>query len=74
MISGSLEQLDRKAAQAAVERAGAKASGSVSKKTDLLVAGPRAGSKLVKAQELGIEVIDEEAFLSLLEQAGIKPA
>lgn len=39
-----------------------------------MVAGPRAGSKLVKAHELGIEVIDEKALLSLLEQAGIKPA
>jgi DNA ligase (NAD+) len=72
VISGSLGQLDRKAAQAAVERAGAKASGSVSKKTDLLVAGPRAGSKLARAQELGIEIVDEEAFLSLLRQAGIE--
>ena len=69
VISGSLEQMDRTAAQAAVERAGGKASGSVSRKTDLLVAGPRAGSKLAKAQELGIEIVDEQAFLSMLEQA-----
>jgi DNA ligase (NAD+) len=74
VISGSLEQLDRKAAQAAVERAGGKASGSVSKRTDLLVAGPRAGSKLAKAQELGVEIVDETAFLSLLQQAGIQPS
>ncbi len=71
VISGALERLDRKAAQAAVEQAGGKASGSVSKQTALLVAGPRAGSKLAKAQELGIEIIDEKAFLVLLERAGI---
>ncbi|MGH2909688.1 MAG: BRCT domain-containing protein, partial [Solirubrobacteraceae bacterium] len=74
VISGSLQALDRKAAQAAVERAGGKASGSVSKRTDLLVAGPSAGSKVSKAQELGIEIIDEDAFLSLLEQAGVPVA
>jgi DNA ligase (NAD+) len=74
VISGSLEQLDRKAAQAAVEQAGGKAAGSVSKKTDLLVAGPRAGSKLERAQELGVEIVDEQAFLALLEQAGVGPS
>jgi DNA ligase (NAD+) len=73
VISGALERLDRKTAQAAVEQAGAKASGSVSRKTDLLVAGPRAGSKLAKAQELGIEILDEDAFLALLAEAGIEP-
>ena len=73
VISGSLEALDRKAAQAAVERAGGKAAGSVSKRTSLLVAGPSAGSKVARAQELGILIIDEPAFLSLLEQAGVTP-
>ena len=72
VISGTLEQLDRKAAQAAVEQAGGKASGSVSKKTSLLVAGPSAGSKVARAQELGIEIIDEPAFLALLHEAGVR--
>jgi DNA ligase (NAD+) len=72
VISGSLEHLDRKGAQAAVEQAGGKASSSVSKKTSLLVAGPSAGSKVTKAQELGIEIIDEQAFLTLLTQAGVQ--
>jgi DNA ligase (NAD+) len=74
VISGTLEKTSRKAAQAAIEQAGGKASGSVSKKTDLLVAGPSAGSKLAKAQELGVEIIDEPALLSLLEQAGVHPS
>ena len=72
VISGTLQQLDRKAAQAAVEQAGGKASSSVTKKTSLLVAGPSAGSKVTKAQELGIEIIDEQAFLLLLEQSGVR--
>ena len=48
---------------------GGKVSGSVSKKTSYVVAGAEAGSKLAKAQELGVEVLDEKAFLKLLSQA-----
>jgi DNA ligase (NAD+) len=69
VITGSLQQLERKTAQDAIERAGGKASGSVSRNTDLVVAGPRAGTKLTKAQGLGIEIIDETALLALLDQA-----
>ncbi len=66
VVTGTLESMGRKDAQAAVEAAGGKASGSVSKNTDLVVAGPGAGSKLAKAESLGVEVIDEAAFLALL--------
>jgi DNA ligase (NAD+) len=66
VITGTLPSLGRDEAKDLVEAAGGKVSGSVSKKTDYVVAGAEAGSKLVKAQELGITVIDEAALLALL--------
>ena len=66
VVTGTLEGFDRKSAQAAIRAAGGTAAGSVSKNTDYLLAGENAGSKLAKAQELGVEVLDEDAFRELL--------
>ncbi|MGP3592196.1 NAD-dependent DNA ligase LigA [Vagococcus sp. WN89Y] len=66
VLTGSLSQLSRDEAKARLTALGAKVAGSVSKKTDLVIAGEAAGSKLAKAQELGIDVIDEAEMIRLL--------
>ncbi|NQY01655.1 MAG: NAD-dependent DNA ligase LigA [Halieaceae bacterium] len=68
VVTGKLESLTRDEAKSALQALGAKVAGSVSAKTSCLVAGPGAGSKLNKANELGIDVIDEAALLELLEE------
>ena len=66
VLTGTLTQLSRSDAKVALQNFGAKVTGSVSKKTDILFAGEAAGSKLTKAQELGIEIRNEQDLLDLL--------
>jgi DNA ligase (NAD+) len=74
VITGTLDSMSREAAQEALVALGAKVSGSVSKKTRYVVAGADAGSKLKKAAELGVAVLDEKQFLRLLAEKEIGKA
>jgi DNA ligase (NAD+) len=66
VLTGTLANLSRSEAQALIEAAGGKVSGSVSKKTAYVVAGEEAGSKLSKAEALGVEVLDQAGLMQLL--------
>jgi DNA ligase (NAD+) len=72
VLTGSLELMSRDVAKDKLEGLGAKVSGSVSAKTHTVVAGPGAGSKLTKANELGLKVLDEEAFVGFLKKHGVE--
>lgn len=68
VLTGTLTQMSRQEAEEAIARLGGKVTGSVSKKTDLVIAGEKAGSKLEKAEKLGVAVMDEAGFLQVLEE------
>ncbi len=69
VLTGTLSSMSRDEAKERVEAAGGKVTGSVSKKTDFVVAGAEAGSKLDRARELGVEVLDEARFRAMLDKA-----
>jgi DNA ligase (NAD+) len=73
VFTGGLERLTRSQAKKLVEGAGARVVSAVSAETDFLVAGSEPGSKLAKAMELGVQVLDEAGFLGLLAEAGVEP-
>jgi DNA ligase (NAD+) len=70
VLTGTLEQMDRNAAKAMLQSLGAKVAGSVSAKTSCVVAGEKAGSKLAKAEELGIKVLNEQQMLDMFTELG----
>jgi DNA ligase (NAD+) len=70
VFTGSLERISRPDAEALVRKLGGKASGTVSARTDLVVAGPGAGSKLEKAERLKVDVVDEAGFFDLIDGSG----
>jgi DNA ligase (NAD+) len=74
VFTGGLERFSRPEAKRLVERAGGRVVGSVSKATDYVVAGSDPGSKLTRAQELGVEVLDEDGFVQLLREADVRDA
>jgi DNA ligase (NAD+) len=66
VLTGTLQDLDRREAKRMIEEKGGKVSSSISKKTDFLLAGDKAGSKLMKAQELGVAILSQDEFLNLV--------
>ena len=69
VLTGTLPSMTRDEASQIIESLGGKTSSSVSKKTDFVLAGEEAGSKLTKAQALGVKIIDQEEFLKMTEEA-----